>query len=804
MKNHIHLFVLLLTAFSLTAQDAKIEGSIADASGGPLGFANVLLLNQADSSLYRGEITDVDGRFVFEKVKTGKYLLQSTMVGYNKVYSDTFTHDGINSTTIPILSLTNGVSIEEVTVTGKKPLIELHADKMILNVDNSSISAGNSALEILQKAPGVIVDNNQNISLRGKQGVLVTINGKNQYLSGEEITRLLENMPATNIKNIEIVTNPSAKYDAEGNSGIINIVLKKNENLGTNGSLSSTFRQGWRTSHFQNLNLNYRSEKVNVYGGAEYYNFGWQQNLDLVRTIPFGEGETVFDQKSKMIESGDGYNLKLGIDYLLSPMTTVSLLAKRNAGDEQDDNNTTTDIRGINMPAFDVLLVEAYDNEEYMQNTLNANIRHKFNDEGLELTLDADISQYRNDGSFNYDNFFQDQNGNSLTSPYFLRNNQGSNIDIFAGKIDFTIPVSKKMNLEFGAKTSMVSTENSTLFEDQNADGQWMSQVERSNDFMYDEDVWAAYANGSGSFGKIMIQAGLRLEQTRSEGRSITLNQSVPRKYTNLFPSLSLSTEVVEGQNVSLTYSRRLERPNYRDLNPFENYLDQYTFQRGNPFLNPQYSNAFGLNYSIGRSLFISLNYSHTTDANTEVIEQESSENKTFQTRQNLDDFNNFSATVSMPRVITEWWTTRLNLTTFYNEYSSVIPSGILDNSDWAHVLNINNELNLPGEWQAEVSGQFQSGMVFGLFQIDPRAGLDLGVSRKILKGKGNLKINMSDVFRSQNSTVKILQDDINLLVEQVNDTRRLTVNFSYSFGNQKVKAARKRRTAAQDEAGRI
>ena len=796
--------LLFLFSFTLTAQNAQVSGKLVDDQGSPLGFANVLLLNASDSTLHRGDISDAEGAFFFEKIEQGNYIIKSSMIGYTDQYSAPFMLREESKFEVPTLQLSSGVAMEEVVVTSKRPLIELKADKMVVNVENSSVAAGNSALEVLQKSPGVVVDNNQNISLRGKQGVLVTINGKNQYMTGDEITRMLENMPASNIKTIEIITNPSAKYDAEGNSGIINIVLKKNERLGTNGNLSTTYRQGREASHFHNLNLNHRTENVNIYGGGEYYNWGQRNELNLTRDIPYLEGNTVFEQTSTMSDGGDGYNARLGVDWTMTPNTTLSFLAKRNGGDEQDNIDNMTRISGDNMPIYDVLAVDTEGDEDYLHQTYNANLEHKFNDKGMTLTVDADLSSYENDVDFMYNNFFEDVNGNEVADPFLLRNTRQTGIDIFAGKVDLTLPVNEKLNLEVGTKVSMVDTENGTKFEYLDEVGNWIDQVQRSNEFEYTEDVWAAYINGSGSIGQFMIQGGLRLEHTESEGYSVTLNQRVPRSYTNLFPSISISTSLLDNHNMSISYSRRLERPNYRHLNPFEDFLDQYTFSRGNPFLNPQYSNAIGLNYAVGRKLFISLNYSHTTDANTEVIEQVSSENLTYQTRQNLDDYTNFSATISMPHVWTEWWTSRLNYTSFYNNFSSAIPSGQLDNSGLAHIVNVSNEIALPGGWQMEVSGNIQTGLVFGLFELDPQGALDLGFSKRLMDNKASLRFNVNDIFRTRVSQVRIMQDDINLVVDQVNDTRRASVNFSYSFGNQKVKAARKRKTAAEEEAGRI
>ena len=803
MRNAINLFVCLIIAQLSFAQNATISGSILDNTSVPIEFANVMLLNAADSTLYKGGLTEDAGKYHFEDVNAGSYIIHSSMVGFGQVYSDQITVDRNTTIEVPALTLSQGVEIEQVIVTAKKPFIELKADKMVVNVANSAVNAGNTALEVLEKSPGVIVDNNNNISLRGKQGVLVTINGKNQYMSSDQIARLLETMPSTNIESIEIITNPSAKHDAEGNSGIINIVLKKNEKIGSNGNISSSLRQGWKTSHFHNLDLNYRSEKINIYGGGEYYNWGWKQELNLLRDIPFDGGSTIFDQASIMDEEGDGYNAKIGFDWNINKNTTLSLLAKRNAGDELDINDNITNISGDNAPQFSVLEVLGTGDENYGRNTYNANITHKLNDKGLKLTLDADVSQYTNDDQLNYDNFYKNESGDEVAESFYLRNMQDTEINIFATTADLEIPVNDKLNLETGIKYSNVGSENSTRFEHQES-GEWVNDNNRSNTFMYDEEIYAVYLNGSGNIGTYQIQGGLRLEHTESEGRSITLRTEVPRSYTNLFPSISISKAYNEKHNLSFSYSRRLERPNYRSLNPFEDYLDQYTFEKGNPFLNPQYSNAFGLNYMMGRSLFVAVNYSRTIDAITEVIEQISSENKTFQTEQNLDGFNNFSLTLSAPKIWTETFTSRFNYTTFYNDFKSAIPSGTLDNQNLAHMFKIDNEIQLPRGWNAEVSAEYQTKLQFGLFQVDPQSSIDLGISKRFMEGKAKFKMGVTDLFYTSNSKVSIIQDDINLVVDQLRDSRRVTISLSYSFGNQKVKAARKRRTATEDEQGRI
>lgn len=802
MKNLLITITLIFSFISINAQSGIIKGQLADDKGTILEYANVLLLNPADSTLVKGVVTDLDGKFIFEAVEKGNFLVSASSVGFNETYSSLINSNNDDVTIEPLI-LTQGVKLSEVTVTTKKPFIEMKADKIVVNVENSTVNSGNSAIEILQKSPGVIIDKDNKISLRGKQGVLVMINGKNQYLSGEELTRLLESMPAENIQNIEIITNPSAKYDAEGNAGIINIKLKKNNNVGFNGSVNAGARQGQRFTSSSGLNFNYRSNKINVYGSGSMYYWKGFQGLEIKRIIPFNEGETIFDQKSDMKDEEKGTNARLGIDYNITDKTTIGVLYNFNKEKDLWNNDNNTEITGANTPGFNFLHVLAQNDGYWNQNSFNFNVVHNFDDKGTSLTFDADYSFYKRDYDNTYDNNYLDENDEMVLDPFMLRNFEQADIDIFATRIDFTKSFEAGYNLEVGAKLSMVTTDNDTKFEALE-NGNWENQVNRTNNFIYDEEVMATYANVSKSFGKVNVQAGLRMEHTKSEGNSVTLDENVPREYTDFFPSLSLSHSIGEKHSLSYSYSRRINRPNYQDLNPFIGYLDDYTFSKGNPFLNPQYSNAFGLNYGFGNSFFVSANYSRTKDAITEVIEQFSSENRTFQTTINLDDYNSANLTISKSLPWKEVGVTRINLTSFYNDFQSSIPSGTLDNQNVAFHLYVGNEFNLPADIVFELSGAYQSNATFGMFEIQPQYGIDLGFSKDVFKGKGSLKIGLDDIFYTRRNEVSVRQDDIILDVYQRNDTRRVKVNFKYKFGNNKLKSARKRSTATEDEKSRL
>ena len=795
-------FVLLLQSVLSFSQTGTITGLINDDKGQGLEFVNVLLLNASDSALVKGNVTELDGTFAIDLIEPGTYLIKASIVGFNDFISEEIKSNNDKVNLDPYM-LSSGVALEEVTVKAQKPFVEMQADKVVVNVENSGVNAGNTALEVLAKSPGVIVDKDNNITLRGKQGVLVTIDGKQQYMSSEDIAIMLESMPAENINSIEIVMNPSAKYDAEGNSGIINIKLRKNENLGTNGQVSTMLRQGIKFSTNNSVSLNMRTEKLNVYANVNRWDWGWAQDLHLNRIIPNSEGFTEFDQFTKMDREGTSNDVKFGMDYTFSPKTTLGFLGKYNNGGSEDINDNKTEIMGQNLPEFDFLNVLSEGESDRDQYSFNMNLKHVFDDKGTEITFDTDYSIYDNPRTNNYNNFFMDRGGDMVQAPYYLRNNQNTSIDIFASKIDFSTSLESGLKIDLGTKYSNVSTDNITIFESKQGDV-WVEETNRSNSFDYNEEVYAAYAMFSKALGKFNVQAGLRMEHTMSTGNSITLNQIVDRKYTDFFPSLNVSHTIGDKHNLSYSYSRRLNRPNYDNLNPFVEFLDLYTFEKGNPFLNPQYADAFGVNYGFGNSFFISANYSYTRDAITQVIEQISEENLSFQTIQNLDDQNSISLTFSMPKVWTEWYTTRLSVTSFYNEFKSVIPSGILDNKNLAYQAYLSNNFSLPNNWSMEVTGNYRSPMTYGIIEIISQYSFDIGFSKSIMNGKGNLRFGLDDIFKTRRDGGGVFQDDINLTVDNSYDSRRAKVSFSYKFGNQKVKAARKRSTATEDETSRI
>ena len=505
---------------------------------------------------------------------------------------------------------------------------------------------------------------------------------------------------------------------------------------------------------------------------------------------------TEFSQFNHQKSYSIGHSYQTGIDYFISKKTTVGVLLKGRTGNWNQNANNTTDISGDNPYEFTSVNAGSDGGVEWNNSSYNLNFKHEFSKKGQELTFDADYSSYETQQDMDYFNHFLDKLGQSAAASNLLQSDNSSDVTIKAVKVDYTQPLPSDARLEIGLKSSMVETDNNILFL-QSVEEEWQIDPGRTNEFLFQENIHAAYLNFSKQFKGFNLQLGLRAEYTLSDGHSLTLDQQVKRNYLDWFPSASLSHTLNEHHNLSYTYSRRIDRPTYQDLNPFIYFLDQYTYGKGNPFLQPQYTHSYGISYTFKGKYFFSAGYSNTEDAMTQILEQDDASRTTYQTNANLATFKSYSLNFSAPVVLTEWWSARVNATSFLNHFTSpYMETGRIDNQKATYRIHVSNNFTLPGKIQAEVSGYYQSRLVYGMFEIDPQYVLDAGLSLPILQGKGSLKFNVNDLFNVRRTDVFIQQDNLNLEVRNRYESRRAYLTLSYNFGNAKVKPERRRRTA--------
>jgi outer membrane receptor protein involved in Fe transport len=805
--------ILCLVAINtkLSAQTAatvtKIYGILTDEQGKPMDYATVSLLNQKDSTVVKGALSNDAGLYTFEHIKPGNYLVKATSIGFSTAVSPAFTITGATDKfNAPTIKMTKGSrNLQTVNIVAAKPLIERKIDRTVMNVENSVLAAGNSAMEILEKAPGVTVDKDDNISLKGKQGVTVMINDKLTYLSATQLATLLRSTDGNTIQSIEIITNPSAKYDAAGTSGIINIKLKKNKQSGTNGSLtlgegySNYLGNNWKDN--MSLNLNHKEGNLNVFGTFSRGDNQRQHDIAIDRIIKDSTGKpTYFNQNTLMPQTNHYNNYSIGADYDVSPKNTVGFVVSGYSNSENDNNNDHTRIGSGPGVIDSTLTTVSALKQTYKNFALNLNDRYKIDTAGQELGIDLDYSKFNNNSDAQYNTNYFLPNGNVQHAPQLLTNQTPSSIDIYTGKADYTKPLSKTIKLETGVKFSSVKTDNNLqaqIF----SNGSYINDTTRTNHFIYTERIDAGYLNLNDQLDKkTSLQLGLRAEYTQSVGMLVG-SPEVDRNYLDFFPSAFINRTLNDKNEIGLSYSRRIDRPSYDNLNPFIYYLDPYTFQKGNAFLNPQYTNNFEFNYTYNKTINISISYSRTTNAITEIILTQG--DKTFDTNRNLQIQNSYNININTPYTITKWWTGNFNFNGFYLGFKSdSLAGGNLNSGQAAFQVKTTQTLLFSG-FKAELMGDYQSSLVYGIFHIDPRYGVDAGISRTFLEKKLNLKFSVSDIFntRTNNLSSHVLNND--LTIAQKNDTQVFRVNLTYNFGNAKIKG-RTHQSGADDEKGRV
>ncbi|TCC96883.1 TonB-dependent receptor [Pedobacter frigidisoli] len=814
MKNLLVLMAcLMVCGVSFAQKLSQVTGKVIDEKAVAVPFAIVKLVNFPDTTVAKVVATDIDGAFKFDKQKSGDYVLLISIVGFKNKRTEKFSlTEDLKMADIIIESSSR--QLKEVSVQGRKPYIEHQIDKTVLNVENSIVSSGSTALEILEKAPGVQVDRqSEQILLNNKSGVMVMIDGKNNFLSTADLAVYLGSLNSSQIATIEIITNPSSKYDAAGNAGIINIKLKRNKAYGTNGSVSSTYRNAIRANLPKNIygsdvnfSINNRNKNWNFYSNANASKNNNFSNLFLERTTNNDGLQSAFNQNFQKIYTGSRLAAKLGADYYAGEKTTIGVMFDGSTSTRKLDNFSQTFINetqsGITNNNSLVLNSDA--NTPNKNYSANFNIKHEFKKEGASLNFDADYSGFNYTGLENFNTNFYNENG-LIYNNTIIKNDSKTDINIFASKVDFTWPISKTAKLETGLKSSFVKTNNDFLSSNL-VNGSWQNIVGQSNNFIYKENVNAAYANLSKDLGKWQIQAGLRAEYTNATGILVTDHTAADQKYLSLFPTVFVNQKISENSNLRYSYGRRIDRPNYQQLNPFNFYMDPYTIQQGNPYLKPQFTNNFEVSYSYKSGLSFSLAYSKIKDL---ILDSKTAQNDSTRIvtvgQGNIGSGQYYSAGLYFPLKITKWWNFQNNFNLFYNKFNDDNLEGapfVL--SKVSYNFNLTSTITLANNWAIETNFWLNSPRVKGLEKtIIYQYALNTGVQKSFLNKTLKLKLNIDDVFQTNYWKGTLDYQNVNLRVQNNYITRRASFNISYNFGNQNVKSARSRNTATDDIKGR-
>ncbi len=800
MKKLIQLFLCLLVFNGLSAQ-SSISGKVLDENEQGMVAANVYLMAAADTAFIRGTMSNGDGQYIFEKVKTGSYIIQVTSVGYNNSYTTIFELSGRQGKQLAPIRPKSGLDLAEVLVVEKKPLYKPEPDGLVINVENSIVSAGATALDILERSPGVVVDRqNNNISLVGKDGVNVMINGKLTYMPISSLVQFLEGMSADNIKSIKLITIPPAQFDAEGNAGYIDIRLRKRTDEGFNGSFSASYGYGRGHMSNDNLNLNYRKNKLNLFGSYSFLLNGREQVFETDRTI---HGNTVDQSMTIGLRKPlqRNHNLRLGVDYQLTDKTIIGGLFVGY------DNKWTMDALNTNkvFQNFELMQVNEVGNEEVNQwqhASANLNLKHNFT-ENEYVSFDVDYLDFHNENPTDY--FNSVFNGsNTFLREELTQSQKITPIDIWVGKADYHKRFNDDFSLDLGVKAVSSSFDNSVsvrMFEG----NEWVEDPSLSSNSELAEQIWAAYVSSDVKLGeKTNAKFGLRYEYTNSRLDTETDGRVIDRQFGRLFPSAYLAHEFSENFGANLAYSRRITRPTFNEMAPFVFLVDPTTFFAGNVAIQPSFTDAYKVDLRY-KTIFFSVQYS-VQDSTIARFQQryDPATNRLLLLSENLKNSKTLSFTIGLPIKIARWWNMRANAMYFQQENNSYIEGQPIQLKRDYVQFNTQQSFKLPKGFSSELTFSYTGPRISGTLSFGQMYGLNWGLQKKLGSNGGTLRFNVNDVL---NSIVLLGTANVeaqNLVYNGRFDFSQRTFMLTYSrnFGNQKLKSARQRR--ALEESNRV
>jgi hypothetical protein len=812
LKLSFVITIIVGIGFHTSAQSiaGKISGLVKDIQNKALTGATIRLHNEQDTSLEQTAITDQNGVFTFNKLKSGIYTLTVSHVGFKTYPTGRLTIDDTHTAiALPVIILRSsaGQTLKEVVITSKKPMIEQMTDRTIVNVDAMISAAGSNALEALGKSPGVFIDQNGSIELNGQGGVLLLIDDKPTYLSAQDLAAYLRSLPAALLDKIELMSNPPARYDASG-SAVINLRLKKNRTAGFNGNLSLGYTQGFYSRSNDALNINYRAKKVNVFANISYSKDASYTSDNGNRYFSDNSGghTSTIQLNSRYIYSTNSWNARTGMDYFFSPNTTLGFVLNGNTRPRTDLLNYFSGQYNAGGQLDSASRGYTAGNDHWKNWGASLNFQHKFDAGDQQLTASVDEIRYQSNGSqLSPNDVFS--TGNVLTDSSAILNQTPSAINIYAAKTDYTLLLKGKMEMSAGLKSSLVNTDNQNNWFNQTGGG-FVPDFANTNHFIYRENINAAYISARKEWNRWGVQAGLRMENTEATGHQAD-NIAVPdssfhKSYTNLFPSLFLSHKLDSAGNNNLvfSYSIRVRRPNYQQLDPFLFYQNQYTYLAGNPYLNPHYNHILQLKYTYRQYFGFTVAYYYVDHIIYSITQNV---NNVFITRpENFGTNNsiNFIAYANISPL--KGWDLNANFVVYNLTNRGNAFGQVIDENHTTGEVELSNQFRFSHGWSAELNYIFHAPGNGGQSTTGSIWTSSAGIQKKILKGNGTIRLKADDIFHSLSRHQTVLVSGATYIHTSESDTRLLGLSLSYRFGKDANARKRNDKGSAEDEKGRI
>lgn len=804
MKVLLSLLVLLWSGGHMCQGQtaAAVRGLIADEKSQAVPFANAVLVRAADSTFVTGGVANGEGKFELFVPQSGAYRLRVTALGYQHWQSPLFNVTSlVQSQEMGTIRLYPEAKVlNEVVVQGTKPTIEQYADRLVLNVEGTALAAGNTAYDVLARAPGVFIDPDGAIQLNGKAGAQVMLDGKLTYLSAKELQSLLQSMAADNIKTLELITSPSAKYDAAGTGGLINITLKKNTASGLNGSLNAGTQYNGLAGYSTGGTLNHKRGAWNSFGNLDFSRRPTLRSLAFTRVFSDVSQGLLFDQTGREEGFRNSPALRVGTDWTVRPGHMLGAMLYRVQANQTRDLTTETSLRSDQAATNQYIDALTRTTTELRSTTANLHYLGQLDTAGTTLAVDLNYVRLNSAVGNTFANHIRRESGAERNQ--LLTSDNPVRYDIYAAKLDVEKHLTLATKLEAGAKISQVVSDNDLRFFTVEA-GKSQPDLGRTNRFVYQENIYAAYANLNSTLSKRWtLQAGLRAEQTHSQGTSRTLSQTSERRYLNLFPSVFVQQTVSPNYQVSYQYSRRIDRPRYEELNPFVIFLDPYSVVKGNPNLRPQYTTSLQVVQTWKAQYNLTVGYAHTRDYMAQIPLQDTRDTLTVFQQQNLSRFETFNATFSAPWRLTAKWQATNVLTGSYERVRTELNGQAVRNGRLNVFAQTNHTLQLPAKLRLEVNGSYVGPSIYGVYRVRGFGWVDTGLKRSFAKDQLEANLSVTDVFRSRQIGGTYQQgNNLNAFAQYRGEQAvRLSVRYKFARGE---KFDSKRRTSDLEEVNR-
>ncbi|MEC4112781.1 outer membrane beta-barrel family protein [Myroides pelagicus] len=779
MKTLASLISIILLSITNNYAQNSLTGNIQTSNQSPVDFAEIYLL-KSNGAIAKQSYTSTDGSFTIDSIKEATYLVQIYSLGKKHFDKEIFINKPIDLGTVIIEQDTQ---LEEIVVKTNKKVFERKADRTVFNIENSVHAINNDAVELLKLTPGLQVDN-QSIKLIGKNELRVMINDKFVQLNGEELIQYLKSLPSNSIKKIEVITTPPAKYEAEGDSGLINIVLKENRANAWNNSISTGYKQGRKGTYRLSNVFSYNKGKVSIKSSFSTALGKSQINENATIYYP----EKLWDGQSIRFDNNNNIAGNFQLDYQLNNKTSIGIQYMGNVYDPKSDDTDHITVNNYVDNSVQNIYTNAKNTGVNNSHAVNLHLTHNIDTLGTKLNSDLDYFNYTNDQTRLFNT--KTEGVNNIGDKLLIASTTGNqNIENISAKVGIEQPLNW-MNLSYGIKTSFVTTKNKNNFYDL-TNGHAVEDIKQKDNFQYNENTQAIYASANKKINdKWTVQAGLRLENTQTKGYSVTYETESKKNYTKLFPTLYISHTLNDDNTFILNYNRRIRRPAFWELNPFQWYVSAYAIASGNPKLEPSYTNKVELSHTYKNKLTTTLTYSKADNMFSQYPTIDKELNRQIYLRDNIMNSTYYSLSVNYMYNRLPWLQSQLNVNAFYLENKLIKDVSINFKDGGAVFFSTNNTIyfNTEKSLSAQVDFTYESKVKANLWELDPSFKLGVGVKYSMLDNKLNMSIYADDIFRSYAKTVYTTTNDIRQKYKTDYDQRYINVGISYSFGNAKIK----------------